>query len=117
MSTVGDVTAPAAPHAPDNRNDPAKIANAAKQFESLLIAQILKSMHEDGSAGWMGEGEDDQSADSAMELAEEQFAQALATRGGLGLSRLIVQGLTTESLASSNRGNGDVVNVAGFTKP
>jgi hypothetical protein len=29
-----------------------------------------------GSGGWMGTG-DDQSADSAMELAEEQFAQAL----------------------------------------
>jgi hypothetical protein len=37
-----------------------------------------------GSGGWMGTG-DDQSADSAMELAEEQFAQALASRGGLGL--------------------------------
>jgi len=32
-----------------------------------------------------------------MELAEEQFAQALSSRGGLGLSRLIVQGLKAQS--------------------
>jgi Rod binding domain-containing protein len=83
---------PAAPP----KSTPGKIENAAKQFESLLIAQILKSMHESGSAGWLGTG-DDQSGESAMELAEEQFAQALASRGGLGLSRLIMQGLTARS--------------------
>ena len=81
------------PAAPESRTNPEKIEHAAKQFESLLIGQILKSMHEAGSSGWMGGGED-QSGESAMELAEEQFAQALASRGGLGLSRLIIQGLT-----------------------
>ena len=86
--------APAAPAKPS----PGKIETAAKQFESLLIAQILRSMHESGSASWLGTG-DDQSGESAMELAEEQFAQALSSRGGLGLSRLIVQGLTTQSAA------------------
>ena len=98
MSTIANVSIPPAPSAPDTRNDPGKIENAAKQFESLLIGQILKSMHEEGSGGWMGTG-DDASADSAMGLAEEQFAQALSSRGGLGLSRLIVQGLTTQSAA------------------
>ena len=81
---------------PESRTSPDKIEQAAKQFESLLIGQILKSMHEAGSSGWMGGGED-QSGESAMELAEEQFAQALSSRGGLGLSRLIVQGLKTQS--------------------
>ncbi len=88
----GALTAPAKPN-------PDKIENAAKQFESLLIAQILKSMHESGSANWLGTG-DDPSGESAMELAEEQFAQALAARGGLGLSRLIMQGLTAKSQSS-----------------
>jgi Rod binding domain-containing protein len=77
------------------KSNPGKIENAAKQFESLLIAQILRSMHESGSASWLGTG-DDQSGESAMELAEEQFAQALSSRGGLGLSRLIVQGLKAQ---------------------
>lgn len=87
---------PATPAKPS----PGKIENAAKQFESLLIAQILRSMHESGSASWLGTG-DDQSGESAMELAEEQFAQALSSRGGLGLSRLIVQGLKTQSKSDS----------------
>ncbi len=78
------------------KSDPGKVENAAKQFESLLLSQILKSMHESGSASWLGTG-DDQSGEAAMELAEEQFAQALASRGGLGLSRLIVQGLKARS--------------------
>jgi len=85
--------------APESRTSPDKIEHAAKQFESLLIGQILKSMHEAGSSGWMGGGED-QSGESAMELAEEQFAQALASRGGFGLSRLIIQGLTKPENAS-----------------
>ena len=95
MAPIHGVPPPSAP-VPETRSSPAKIENAAKQFESLLIGQILKSMHEAGSAGWLGGGED-QSADSAMELAEEQFAQALASRGGLGLSQLIARGLSAES--------------------
>ena len=86
--------------AAESRTSPEKIEHAAKQFESLLIGQILKSMHEAGSSGWMGGG-DDPSGESALELAEEQFAQALASRGGLGLSRLIIQGLTKPEKSSA----------------
>ncbi len=64
---------------------------AAKQFESLLIGQILKSMHE-GSSGWLGSGED-QAAESAMGMAEEHFAKALSQSGGLGLAATIQHGL------------------------
>ena len=84
------------PPASRQPSDPKKIENAAKQFESLLIGQILKSMHESGSESWLGSGED-ASGDSAMELAEEQFAQAIASRGGLGLAKLIMKGLATRS--------------------
>ena len=79
-----------------SKDDPAKIEHAAKGFESLLIGQILKSSHESGSA-WTGSDDDDPSGDTATEMAEEQFAQALASRGGLGLAKLITQGLVTES--------------------
>jgi Rod binding domain-containing protein len=72
-----------------------KVQNAAKQFESLLISQMMKSMREAGSGGWMGGGED-KAGSTAVEYAEEAFAQALASSGGLGLSRLIVKGLETK---------------------
>jgi Rod binding domain-containing protein len=66
--------------------------DAARQFEALLLAQILKAVREAESQGWMGTGEDQANA-TDMELAEEQFAQALSAGGGLGLARLIVAGL------------------------
>jgi len=72
------------------KDDPAKIKESAKQFEALLIGQMLKSMR-DSEGGWMGTGEDESSS-SAMEYAQESFAQALASRGGLGLAAIVVKG-------------------------
>ena len=88
---AGPLSPGAAPRDQPTSNE-ASLEEAARQFEALLIAQLLKSVREQGGAGWLGWGEDP-SASSAMELAEEQFAQALASQGGLGLARLIVSGL------------------------
>ena len=74
------------------KDDPAKIADAARQFESLLLGQIMKSMR-DSEGGWMGTDEDDASS-SAMEYAQEMFAQSLSAGGGLGLAKLVAKGLT-----------------------
>jgi Rod binding domain-containing protein len=71
-----------------------KIHDAARQFEALLIGQMLKSMN-DSEGGWLGTG-DDQSASSAMEYAQEMFAQSLSSNGGLGLARLVAAGLRPE---------------------
>jgi Rod binding domain-containing protein len=103
MASITPLLPPAPPAHPTggsqpSRDDPAKIEQAAKGFESLLIAQILKSSHESGSA-FLGSDDDDPSGDTATEMAEEQFAQALASRGGLGLAKLITQGLVTASNA------------------
>src|SRR5258708_40167373 len=73
-------------------DSPQKIRDAASQFEGLLIAQVLKSVHDGQSEGWRGTGED-KSAGSAMELADDYFARALAARGGLGLARMVAAGL------------------------
>ena len=73
------------------RNDPAKMRDAACQFESLLMGQLMKSMRESNS-GWLGD-EEDQATSTATEMAEEQFAKALARQGGLGLANMVVSGL------------------------
>ena len=73
------------------KEDPAKIRNAAQQFESLLIAQLLKSANA-SEGGWLGAGEDESSS-SAIEYAQEIFAQSLASNGGLGLATLVADGL------------------------
>jgi Rod binding domain-containing protein len=77
--------------APRPAEDPAKIRDAAKQFESLLIGQMMKSMH-DSEGGWLGTGED-QSSSSAMEYGQEIFAQAMSASGGLGLANMVAKGL------------------------
>ena len=69
----------------------AELLDAARQFESLMIAEMLKCMRDASGSGWLGTGED-ASGDSVMGLAQEQFAQALAQNGGLGLSKLVVDG-------------------------
>ena len=72
-------------------NDPAKVRDAAQQFEALLIGQMLRSVRESGG-GWMGSG-GDSSGDCAVEYAEQQMAATLAQQGGLGLAGLISHGL------------------------
>ena len=112
MSDIASIAAPQIPvlspgfDAPSKKDTPEKIEQAAKQFESLLIAQLLKSSHEAGSKGWLGE--EDESSECASEMAEEQFAQALANGGGLGLSRMIVQGLKKSSEAAETANAGGV---------
>lgn len=80
-----------------SKDSPEKIRDAATQFESLLIGQILKAAHED--EGWLGTG-DDQSAGAAMGMADEYFAKAMAARGGLGLAKTIAAGLTQAASSS-----------------
>ena len=87
------------------KNDTAHIEDAARQFESLLISQLLKSTQEAGGAGWLGTG-DDQAGAQALELAQEQFAQTLANQGGLGLARLVVSGLRQAAAADVSKEGG-----------
>ena len=76
-------------------DSPAKVHNAAQQFEALLLSQILRSERESGN-GWLGSG-GDPAGDCATEFAEQQFATLLAQQGGLGLANLISAGLKSES--------------------
>jgi Rod binding domain-containing protein len=55
------------------------VRDAAAQFESLLIAQLLKGMRESGEGGWLGTGED-QAGATMMEVAEEHLAPVLASQ-------------------------------------
>jgi Rod binding domain-containing protein len=81
--------------APVQHDDPEKIKKAATQFEALLIGQLLKSMR-DSEGGWLGTG-DDESASSAMEYAQEMFAQAMTAKGGLGIASMVTKGLSSAS--------------------
>jgi Rod binding domain-containing protein len=68
--------------------DTAKLPQAAQEFESLLLVQILRTARESGSGGWLGGGES-QEMSSTLELAETQLARAMAQSGALGLTKLL----------------------------
>jgi len=88
-------TAPGTMLEPPAARPPQNVAAVAKQFEALMIAQLLKEARGD-EGGWLGSGEDTGSA-TAAGLAEEQFAQALAQNGGLGLGAQIVSSLSARA--------------------
>jgi Rod binding domain-containing protein len=88
-TAAGTMVEPPAPRPPQT------VEAAAKQFEALMIGQLLKEARGD-EGGWLGSGEDTGNATAAA-LAEEQFAQALAQSGGLGLSARLVSSLSSRA--------------------
>jgi len=77
-------------------DDPSRIHEAAQQFESLLIGELLKTAHEAGGSGWLGTDDDD-AGQTGIGFGEEQFSRMLASSGGLGLAPLIESGLKAEA--------------------
>jgi Rod binding domain-containing protein len=78
---------------------PSKLADAARQFEALMIGEMLKSARAADSEGWLGSGSDS-SEESAMGVAETQFAQAIAGGGGLGLAKSIERAIANQTTAN-----------------
>ncbi len=75
---------------------PEKITEVVQQFESLLIEQLLRSMRTTESGSWMGA--EDKSSESLIEYAEQEFSRVISNNGGLGLMKLLTDGLSKESL-------------------
>jgi len=82
---------------------PSKLHEAAQQFEALLIGEMMKSVHESSSSGWLGSDDDEGGGNQAMELAESQFANALAAHGGLRLAREVEQSVGQQSKQFTQR--------------
>ena len=96
MQTVIPASIGSAAPAPSSvpRGSPAKIAQCAKDFEGLLVAQMLRSAREAGGGGLTGEGDDENEANSTLvEFGEQQLAQALANSGALGIGKIVTAGL------------------------
>ncbi len=66
---------------------PKRVEDAARQFEALLIAQMLRFAREAAS------DDVDTTSSTMIDVGEQQFSQLLANNGGLGLAKLIVKGL------------------------
>lgn len=59
----------------------------------MLIEQMLRSARESGGSGLTGEDEDDANS-TILDMGEQQFAQALAASGALGIGKMVIAGLT-----------------------
>ena len=96
IDSIASLTANAAPGLTQGAA-PGKTHGAAQQFEALLIGQLLKSAREAGGSGWLGAGESDDAGEIGVEVAEQEFARMLASNGGLGMARMIEDGLQTQA--------------------
>ena len=76
-----------------------KRTGAAKDFEALLVSQMLRSVREE-SSGWLGT--EDQSTDAAFGLGEQELGRALAASGGFGMAKLIDAGLKAQAKSQAN---------------
>ena len=73
-----------------------RVHKAAQQFEALMIGEMMKTVREGGEeGGWLGSG-DETGDDTAISMAENQFSQAMAAHGGLGLARMIEKDVSKE---------------------
>ena len=61
---------------------PKNVAEAAQQFEALLLTQLLENTRPQGEP-------DDSVSETTWSLAAQQFAQVLSRNGGFGLAKLI----------------------------
>ena len=103
MKILSDVTshAPAASEGVKN----AKLVNAAQQFESMLLQEMLKPMRS-GQDSWGGDGKSsdgsdtsdssDSSMDTISSFGTEAMATAISKGGGLGIARQVIRQVTLE---------------------
>ena len=74
----------------NDRNDADTMRQVAAQFESLFVNMMLKSMRQAS----LGEGMFDSSqSDMYRDIADQQLAMDLSSRGGLGLQDIILRQL------------------------
>ena len=79
-----------------------KLVDAAQQFEGMLLQEMLKGMQ--GSK----DGEDGEDAggggnDTLRSFGTEAVARAIAKGGGVGIARQVVEKVTAERAAGSQR--------------
>jgi Rod binding domain-containing protein len=74
---------------PPDQPRPKDVGEAAKQFEALLLNQMLRTAHD-------SEEHEDSTSETMWDVASQQFSKVIAENGGMGIARMIVQGLTKQ---------------------
>jgi Rod binding domain-containing protein len=72
------------------------VAGAAREFEAMLIGELLNTAFSPESVS-MG-GEADSSSSTMLEFGREHLSRMIATGGGFGLAKLVESGLTSGAI-------------------
>ena len=72
-----------------SKNGKDRIVSAATEFEAVLVEQMLK---EAKTSSGLSE-EQDQASATLKEIADQQFARVIASKGGLGITRDLLKSL------------------------
>jgi Rod binding domain-containing protein len=70
------------------------VEDAALEFETMLVAQWLKSARDASSV--LAEQSDMTGSDSYMEMAETTLAETMAQRGTFGLAKMMIKELAAD---------------------
>ena len=80
----------------DGTPSPERLQDVAKEFEAMLVHQLLKQMRE--ASTWFGEDEEDQMfGNQLLGAIDVELARQLATGGGLGLATVLMPRLLESS--------------------
>ena len=77
----------------DASSDDKKLADTAKQFEAVIVGEVLKAARASSNGGWLGSSDDDQTGEMTVELADQGLAQGLAAGGALGIAKMVTANL------------------------
>ena len=79
-----------------SKNQPERIMAAAKEFEAVLLEQMLKEAR---AGSGLGE-EQDQASTTLREIADQQFARLIAGQGGMGITKILTDSFKKTDAAS-----------------
>ncbi|GAB4302666.1 MAG: hypothetical protein Fur0034_17710 [Desulfuromonadia bacterium] len=87
-----------------SRREREAIRKVAREFEALMINEMLKSMRATVHRDTLMEGKNGE--DIYRSMLDQEYAQSIAAQGGVGLSRLIERELM-EQTKPAERGDRD----------
>jgi peptidoglycan hydrolase FlgJ len=75
----------------------AKLADAAQQFEAMMLQEMLKPMR-GGQDSWGGDdkSDGDSASDTISSFGTEAFAKAIAKGGGFGIAKQVISQIKLE---------------------
>jgi Rod binding domain-containing protein len=81
-----------------DRQRTAKLADGARQFEAMMLQEMLKPL-KFGDAPGSGDGDEEGGANGTLQsYGTEALAKSIASQGGFGIARKIIQQVTAEDV-------------------